>query len=106
MGKVPPYTAITTIFVPIAATLAFAIHVNPLPLMVAAALGSGFAFMLPIRSPSQAVIFGTGKITITDMVKQGTLVTVLATILIIISVYFLLPITFGIDLIEFPDTWK
>ena len=40
------------------------------------------------------------------MVKQGTLETVLATVLIFIRVYFLLPITFGVDSVEFQDGWK
>ena len=104
--QVAPNTAITTIFVPIAATLALAIDTHPLPLMVAAALGAGFAFMLPIGTPSQAVIFETGKVTISDMVKLGTIVTILAAILIISLVYTLLPITFGIDIQSYPNSWK
>lgn len=76
--QVAPNTAVITIFVPIAVTLALALDVHLLPLMTAAALGAGFAFMLPIGIPSQAVIFATGKVSIHDMLKQGTLVTVLA----------------------------
>lgn len=106
LTQVSPNTAVTTIFVPIAATLALALDVHPLPLMIAAALGAGFAFMLPIGTPSQAVIFATGKITIRDMLMQGTLVTILATLLIVASVYILLPITFGLDLFSFPSDWK
>lgn len=104
--QVAPNTAVTTIFVPIAATLALALDVHPLPLMTAAALGAGFAFMLPIGTPSQAVIFATGKVSIQDMLKQGTLVTVLATLLIVLSVYFIFPLAFGIDLFGFPSDWK
>lgn len=106
LTQVAPNTAVTTIFVPIAATLAIALDVHPLPLMAAAALGAGFAFMLPIGTPSQAVIFATGKVSIRDMLMQGTLVTVLATILIVVLVYFLFPITFGLDLIGYPADWK
>lgn len=104
--QVSPNTAVTTIFVPIAATLALALDVHPLPLMVAAALGAGFAFMLPIGTPSQAVIFATGKVSIRDMLTQGTLVTVLATLLIVASVYLILPLTFNLDLFTFPTDWK
>lgn len=106
LTQVAPNTAVTTIFVPIAATLAVALDVHPLPLMAAAALGAGFAFMLPIGTPSQAVIFATGKVSIRDMLAQGTLVTVLATILIVLFIYFLFPITFGLDLIGYPTDWK
>lgn len=104
--QVSPNTAVTTIFVPIAATLALALDVHPLPLMTAAALGAGFAFMLPIGTPSQAVIFATGKVSIRDMLMQGTLVTILATLLIVASVYFIFPLAFGLDLFSFPAAWK
>lgn len=104
--QVSPNTAVTTIFVPIAATLALALDVHPLPLMTAAALGAGFAFMLPIGTPSQAVIFATGKVSIRDMLMQGTLVTILATVLIVASVYFIFPLAFGLDLFSFPEAWK
>src|SRR5690606_29724745 len=67
LTQVSPNTAVTTIFVPIAGTLALALDVHPLPLMAAAALGAGFAFMLPIGTPSQAVIFATGRVSIRDM---------------------------------------
>ncbi len=104
--QVSPNTAVTTIFVPIAATLALALDVHPLPLMTAAALGAGFAFMLPIGTPSQAVIFATGKVSIQDMLMQGTLVTILATLLIVASVYFIFPLAFELNLFSFPEAWK
>lgn len=104
--QVSPNTAVTTIFVPIAATLALALDVHPLPLMTAAALGAGFAFMLPIGTPSQAVIFATGKVSIRDMLLQGTLVTILANLLIVASVYFIFPLAFELDLFSFPEAWK
>ncbi len=104
--QVSPNTAVTTIFVPIAATLALALDVHPLPLMTAAALGAGFAFMLPIGTPSQAVIFATGKVSIRDMLMQGTLVTILATLLIVASVYFIFSLAFELNLFSFPEAWK
>ncbi|MDQ0271280.1 SLC13 family permease [Cytobacillus purgationiresistens] len=104
--QIAPNTAITTIFVPIAATLALAINAHPLPLMTAAALGAGFAFMLPIGTPSQAIVFGTGKVTIMDMLRKGTWITILATILIITFVYFLFPVVFDLNLLEFPTELK
>ncbi|TQR64446.1 SLC13 family permease [Acinetobacter sp. RF14B] len=106
LTQVSPNTAVTTIFVPIAGTLALALDVHPLPLMAAAALGAGFAFMLPIGTPSQAVIFATGRVSIRDMLMQGTLVTVLATLLIVVSVYLIFPLTFGLELFSFPAAWK
>lgn len=106
MTQMTPNTATVTILVPITAALALAIDVHPLPLMTAVAMGAGFAFMLPIGTPSNAIIFATGKITMIDMLRKGTGLTILALILIIVFVYFVLPIVFGINQYEYPDSLK
>jgi sodium-dependent dicarboxylate transporter 2/3/5 len=95
--QLAPNTATVTIFLPITASLASAIHVNPLLVMTATALGAGFAFMLPIGTPSNALVYATGKITIMDMLKKGTVLTIFAFILIVLFVYFVMPLVFGID---------
>ncbi|ARF13969.1 SLC13 family permease [Sporosarcina ureae] len=94
MTQVTPNTATATILIPIAATLAVAIQVDPLPVMTATALGTGFAYMMPISTPSNAIIFATGKITFTDMIRKGAWLTALTLVLIILFVYFLFPIVF------------
>lgn len=106
MTQMTPNTATVTILVPIAAALALAIDVHPLPLMTAVAMGAGFAFMLPIGTPSNAIIFATGKITMMDMLRKGTGLTVLALLLIVIFVYFVLPVIFGINQFEYPASLK
>ncbi|MEI4770037.1 DASS family sodium-coupled anion symporter [Psychrobacillus sp. FJAT-51614] len=106
MTQMTPNTATVTILVPITAALALAMDVHPLPLMTAVAMGAGFAFMLPIGTPSNAIIFATGKITMMDMLRKGTGLTVLAFILILLFVYFVLPIVFGINQFEYPEALK
>ncbi|QKX50168.1 SLC13/DASS family transporter [Planococcus glaciei] len=106
MTQMTPNTATVTILVPIAAALALAIDVHPLPLMTAVAMGAGFAFMLPIGTPSNAIIFATGKITMIDMLRKGTGLTVLALLLIVVFVYFVLPVIFGINQFEYPASLK
>ncbi|WP_298831219.1 DASS family sodium-coupled anion symporter [uncultured Planococcus sp.] len=106
MTQVTPNTATVTILVPITAALALAIDVHPLPLMTAVAMGAGFAFMLPIGTPSNAIIFATGKITMVDMLRRGSGLTVLAFLLIVVFVYFILPVVFGINQHEYPDSLK
>lgn len=106
MTQMTPNTATVTILVPITAALALAMNVHPLPLMTAVAMGAGFAFMLPIGTPSNAIIFATGKITMMDMLRKGTGLTVLAFVLIVLFVYFVLPIIFGINQFEYPDVLK
>ncbi|MFJ8065032.1 SLC13 family permease [Psychrobacillus sp. NPDC096426] len=106
MTQMTPNTATVTILVPITAALALAMNVHPLPLMTAVAMGAGFAFMLPIGTPSNAIIFATGKITMMDMLRKGTGLTVLAYVLIVLFVYFVLPIIFGINQFEYPEVLK
>lgn len=106
MTQVTPNTATVTILLPITAALALAVDVHPLPLMTAVAMGAGFAFMLPIGTPSNALIFATGKITMMDMLRKGTGLTVLAFVLIVLFVYFVLPLIFGLNLFEYPDALK
>ena len=106
MTQVTPNTATVTILVPITAALALAIDVHPLPLMTAVAMGAGFAFMLPIGTPSNAIIFATGKITMVDMLRRGSGLTVLAFLLIVVFIYFILPVVFGINQHEYPDSLK
>jgi len=106
MTQVTPNTATVTILLPITVALALAINVHPLPLMTAVAMGAGFAFLLPIGTPSNAIIFATGKITIIDMLRKGTWLTVLAYVLIVVFVYFVLPTVFGINPFEYPNALK
>ena len=106
LTEITPNTATTTILVPVVASLALAIDVHPFPLMFATALGAGFAFMLPIGTPSNAIIFATGKLTIMDMVKKGFWMNIIAIISIVAAVYILLPIVFGIDLFHYPESLK
>lgn len=97
MTQMAPNTASVTILLPITAALAMAIDVHPLPVMAATALGAGFAFMLPIGTPSNALIYATNTISIVDMLRKGTWLTVFALILIVLFTYYLLPLIFGID---------
>ena len=106
LTEITPNTATTTILLPVVASLALAIDVHPFPLMFATALGAGFAFMLPVGTPSNAIIFATGKLTIMDMVTKGFWMNIIAIISIVTAVYLLLPVVFGIDLFQFPASLK
>lgn len=99
MTQVTPNTATGTILLPIAVTLALATNAHPLPLMAASALGAGFAYMMPISTPSNAIIFATGKITFRDMLLKGTFLTIVTLFLIIIFIYFIFPWIFQENLI-------
>ena len=63
--------------------------------MVATALAASFAFMLPVATPPNAIIFASRKITIPEMVKAGIWMNLAGVVLITLAVLFLLPLVWG-----------
>lgn len=95
--------ATTEMILPILAGLAVAIKVNPMLLMIPATLAASMAFMLPVATPPNAIIFGTNRVRIIDMVKAGLLLDAVSVFIITLVMYFWGTIVFGIDVIIFPD---
>ena len=71
--------------------------------MVGAAAAASCAFMLPVATPPNAVVFGSGYLRIPDMVSRGLALNLLSIILIALFVYVLLPVLWQIDLQTFPQ---
>ena len=95
--------ATTEMILPILAGLASVIKINPLLLMIPATLAASMAFMLPVATPPNAIIFGTNRIRIIDMVKTGFMLNTISIIIITLIMYFWGTIVFGIDITVFPD---
>lgn len=104
LTEITSNTATATMILPVVAALAVAIDVHPFALMIPCAMAANCAFMLPVGTPPNAIIFGTGKLKIIEMVKAGFWLNVFATILIVLAVYYIAPIAFGIDLSTFPTS--
>ncbi|WP_307396662.1 SLC13 family permease [Bacillus horti] len=102
MTEITSNTATATMILPVVGALAIALNIHPFALMVPCAMAANCAFMLPVGTPPNAIIFGTGKLKIIEMVRAGFAVNVVATIIIILAVYYLLPLVFGIDLNHLP----
>src|SRR5699024_12548540 len=85
------------------AGLAMAVEVHPLALMLPAAMAANCAFMLPVGTPPNAIVFGTGKISIQEMAKAGFGLNLIALLLIVVITFLLLPIVYGIDLNVYPS---
>ena len=97
--------ATTAMLLPILAPLALAIGVHPYILMVAATVAASCAFMLPVATPPNAVVFGSGYLKIPDMVRAGIWMNILSIILLTLIVYFLLPYLWDFDPAVFPQEW-
>ena len=95
--------ASTEMILPILAGMAVSIKVNPLLLMIPATLAASLAFMLPVATPPNAIIFGTGRLQIIDMVKTGFLLNLTGIIVVTLVTYFWGTLVFDIDVKSFPD---
>lgn len=100
--EVTSNTATATMMLPILAALSTAVEVHPYGLMIAACFASSCAFMLPVATPPNAVVFGSGYITMSGMIKAGFWLNILSVILITIYVFYMLPLIWGVNIFEMP----
>jgi len=81
-------TATIEMMLPILAGLAVSIDVNPLILMLPATLSASMAFMLPVATPPNAIIFGSDRIKIADMAKAGLVLNLIGIVLVTVLSYY------------------
>lgn len=98
--------ATTAMLLPILAPLAIVVDVHPFLLMVGATLAASCAFMLPVATPPNAVVFGSGYLSIPDMVRTGVWMNLLSILLLTLIVYFLLPYLWNFDPYICPPQFK
>ncbi|MBE9537229.1 MAG: SLC13/DASS family transporter [Proteobacteria bacterium] len=96
-------TATTEMFLPILAGLAVAIKVDPLLLMVPATLSASCAFMLPVATPPNAIIFGTGRIKIAEMARIGIFLNIIGAVLITLAIFTVGKVVLGVNLNSIPE---
>jgi len=78
-------TAISTIFLPIVANVALALKISPLLLMLPVTAASSFAFMLPVATPPNALVFATGVLSIKEMAKAGFALNILGILVVTLA---------------------
>lgn len=91
-------TATTEILLPVVAGISQTSGIPPLFLMVPVTLAASLAFMLPVATPPNAIIFGSHRVRIVDMVKAGIIIDVIAVLLVIAAMYIWGVPVFGIDM--------
>lgn len=98
--------ATTAMLLPILAPMALSIDVHPFILMVSATVAASCAFMLPVATPPNAVVFGSGYLRIPDMVRTGIWMNLLSILILSIIVYYLLPYLWEFVPNQFPRDLK
>lgn len=103
LTEITSNTATTAAFLPILASTAIGMGQNPMMFIIPATISASCAFMLPVATPPNAIIYGSGKVSIPQMAKAGLwLNIIIATILTIVAYYFFAYV-FGIEVGIVPD---
>jgi sodium-dependent dicarboxylate transporter 2/3/5 len=97
--------ATCTMILPVLASLALATGLHPLGLMVAATIAASCAFMLPVATAPNAIVFGSGYLAMKDMVRAGFGLNMISILIITLFVYFTLGSLWDINLHSFPLEW-
>ncbi|WP_415714268.1 SLC13 family permease [Maridesulfovibrio sp.] len=103
LTEITSNTATATLLVPIMGSAAIAMGVHPFATIVGACVAASFAFMLPVATPPNAVVFGSGCVSIKQMAAAGFWLNIIGAVLITVSVVYMLPVLWGVDLSVLPD---
>lgn len=85
-------TASASIVVPTVIAVAQGLEVDPLPPAIGATMGCSLGFMLPVSTPCNAIVYGSGYIPLTRMIRYGFLLDVVGVAVIVTVVWFLCPL--------------
>lgn len=92
-------TALASAFLPILASMATGLGQNPMLFALPAAIAASCAFMLPVATPPNAIVYGTGRVTIYQMAKGGLWLNLIFSVAITLAHYFLFARVFGIEIL-------
>jgi sodium-dependent dicarboxylate transporter 2/3/5 len=87
-------TATAAAFLPVVGALAAAIMVDPMLLTVPAAIAASCAFMMPVATPPNAIVYGSGQIGIQQMLRAGMVLNVILIGIVTLASVFLVPLLF------------
>jgi sodium-dependent dicarboxylate transporter 2/3/5 len=96
-------TATTEMILPILAGIAISTETNPLLFMIPATLSGSMAFMLPVATPPNAIVFGTNRLQVMQMARNGIILNIVGAIIITLMTYWLGSLVFDIDPGVFPS---
>ena len=98
LTEITSNTATAATFIPILGGVALGIGADAMSLLIPAALAATCAFMLPVGTPPNAIVFGTGAVTIAQMARGGFVLNLVGILLITAAIYLLGGIALGIEL--------
>jgi len=98
--------ATLSMLLPILASWAVSLQVHPLLFAIPATISASMAFMMPVATPPNAVVFGSQRIRIAEMARTGIVLNFVAILFTVLAVYLLFPYVANTGLDSFPDWAK
>lgn len=96
LTEVTSNTATAAAFLPILASVAISMGFDPLLLVVPAAIGASCAFMLPVATPPNAIVYGSGLVSIPQMARAGFIINLVMVAVITLVMYVAMGYVFGV----------
>ncbi|HEX3033531.1 MAG TPA: DASS family sodium-coupled anion symporter [Thermodesulfobacteriota bacterium] len=85
-------TATANMLLPLIIAIAASAGISPLPPAIAVGIGASFGFMLPVSTPPNAIVYGSGLIPITKMIKYGFIVDIVGYVIVFAGILILCPL--------------
>lgn len=103
LTEITSNVATTSVILPVLISLSLNLDVHPFALMSAAAIAASCAFMLPVATPPNALVYGSGQLNLMDMVKFGFLLNIISAAIIFVFIVLLLPYLWSINIFSHPE---
>jgi sodium-dependent dicarboxylate transporter 2/3/5 len=94
LTEITSNVATTSTFLPVFGAVAIGLGILPVSLTVPVCLAASCAFMLPVATPPNAIVYGSGKFTIATMMKAGLLLNIIGIFVVTLFAYFIAPQVF------------
>lgn len=95
LTEITSNTATASMVLPLLITLSASLAIETIPLLAGAAIASSCAFMLPVATPPNAIVFSSGHVSIKDMMRAGFALNIFSIFLIYIFIQLVWPVIFG-----------
>jgi sodium-dependent dicarboxylate transporter 2/3/5 len=91
LSEITSNTATATLLMPVIFAMGSVMGLDPLSLMIAAAVATSLVFMLPVATPPNAIVYGTGYVSMAAMIRTGFILHVVSALILIMLLYLVLP---------------
>ena len=103
LTEITSNTATTLVMLPILAEAAPSMGMHPMALMIPATISASCAFMLPVATPPNAIVFASGHVEMGRMIRTGIILNLIGVAIVTATFYLITKPLLGIDLTTIPD---